>query len=338
MLAVPLSPLLCPLPSSSTPSSSFSSASPLAPPQLSLRRPSSNKRTASSPADDPRALPLYTPIKPAPPLCTASSATKSGAGCSFESHPAQQLLQGMGSGGHRQHDGDDGDDKEQQHWIEHVDDGFRLDEPESMEPAPLPLNHPRSNSLGLVLEDLPPASLFFLGVDACSPAAYPSPYTPLARPSAHSSSYFPPVPSSAPEDPALPPSPALVPLALSRPPSPPRPSSPPPRVEPSVAHPLHRAKRLSMTPLSSSSLPLPPTPPPAAKLALRKGSLVPLPSPSTLPTPAPQWATMPPTPPLTPVEMAVELEALKVNDEAELFPTPLSGARSVSMTKRQRHA
>lgn len=161
------------------------------------------------------------------------------------------------------------------------------------EPAPVTLNHPRSNSLQLDLGDLPKPDFLFTSQFE---RAYPSPVSPCTTLfSSSTSSYFDidrrrhgrcASSASGVGDEmslALPPSPALVPISLE-PAREPCPSPPAPHVEPSVSHPLHRAKRLSMTPLATlSSLPTTDAEPPR----LRKNSIVDLPPPASPPlTPA----------------------------------------------------
>ncbi|GAA5913285.1 hypothetical protein JCM6882_000053 [Rhodosporidiobolus microsporus] len=230
--------------------------------------------------------------------------------------------------------------KAEERWIESVDDGFLLDDPLSHDiddstSSSLLLRRPRFNSLGLSLAgDLPSPS--FSPPDL----AYPSPCTPSTSTCGGGGAYFPlPTLASASRSgsPSLPPSPALIPISLSSP-SAQEPAFSPaaaaPRAQPSTTHPLHRAKRLSMTPLSqSSSLPLY-SPPPLARLQLRKGSIVDLPPVSALLG----GEGMPLTPPLTPLGEAEDLPQLKEEDVPELPPahaTGLGEERSKRFTKAE---
>ncbi|GAA5844856.1 hypothetical protein JCM11251_007348 [Rhodosporidiobolus azoricus] len=233
-------------------------------------------------------------------------------------------------------DAEDTMDKKEEHWFEQVDDGFLLDGPPSHDVSiSSPRGRPRLNSLGLSLSDLPPPSF--------SPPAlsYPSPCTPSAS-TCGGSSYFPlnySLSSAASKEASLPPSPALIPIrvALSSPPAPEEPaSSPAPRVEPSLSHPLHRAKRLSMTPLSThGTLPLssPPACPPA-KMQLRKGSIVELPELTAL---GGGQGETPLTPPLTPLGEAADLPSRGVEAEEKVelprHGTALGEDRSKRFTK-----
>ncbi|GAA5907443.1 hypothetical protein JCM8208_001378 [Rhodotorula glutinis] len=189
----------------------------------------------------------------------------------------------------------------------------------------------RQNSLELSLGDLPKPAPFLRAAANAHP--YPSPVSPssrLAFVDKAPSCYFDPAHTAAADsstgaaaagsstgaastisrdDVALPPSPALVPLAFGHPESSWATLSAP-RVEPSLTHPLHRAKRLSMTPLSSTKA-LPPVEDddaPTADMAdmiideppkLRKSSIVDL--------PLPQGNGLPFTPPLTPPTVSAAL-------------------------------
>ncbi|BGP33277.1 hypothetical protein JCM10296v2_005071 [Rhodotorula toruloides] len=223
-------------------------------------------------------------------------------------------------------------------WLEHAPfDHSELDSSSSScsqidEPTPLPLNHPRSNSLELDLGDLPKPNFLFPS------QAYPSPVSPCtALFSSSTASYF-DLDQRRPRTRArcasaasgegddmsleLPPSPALVPISLVAPAQDPSPSRPAPHVEPSISHPLHRAKRLSMTPLPTlSSLPSTDAPP-----TLRKNSIVDLP-----PAPA--------SPPLTP-ESSLRLAGLpriEVLESGRRLSVD-SNASAVDAYKRQRCA
>ncbi|GJN90144.1 hypothetical protein Rhopal_003143-T1 [Rhodotorula paludigena] len=207
-------------------------------------------------------------------------------------------------------------------------DGDAAGRQETVDEDAVKLCHPRSNSLELDLGDLPEAS--FLTVETQSLPSPVSPATTLF--SSASSSYFDltwgtpsleasrsSIASSSSEDPMLPPSPALVPLSLdpvdslSAAPS-------APRVEASAAHPLHRGKRLSMTPMSATKA-LPLASPAYGPPPVRKSSIVDLPLP-----PAEQRTDVTPlSPPLTPALGFAELPTMG-----------LAGARST--TKRQRQA
>ncbi|KAK4335734.1 hypothetical protein RTBOTA2_004502, partial [Rhodotorula toruloides] len=224
-------------------------------------------------------------------------------------------------------------------WLEHTAlDHFELDSHSSSscsqidEPAPLPLNHPRSNSLELDLGDLPKPNFLFPS------QAYPSPVSPCTTLfSSSTASYFDLDQRPGPRARArcasaasgegddmsleLPPSPALVPISLA-PVRDPSPSRPAPHVEPSVSHPLHRAKRLSMTPLPTlSSLPSVDAPPKS-----RKNSIVDLP-----PAPA--------SPPLTPESSLglVGLPSIEVLACGRRLSV-VSNASAVDAYKRQRCA
>ncbi|BGO92601.1 hypothetical protein NBRC10512_004301 [Rhodotorula toruloides] len=222
-------------------------------------------------------------------------------------------------------------------WLEHAPfDHFELDSSSSSsqidEPAPLPLNHPRSNSLELDLGDLPKPNFLFPS------QAYPSPVSPCTTLfSSSTASYFEldqrrprarsrcaSAASGEGDDMSLelPPSPALVPIFLVAAPRDTSPSRPAPHVEPSVSHPLHRAKRLSMTPLPTlSSLPSTDAPP-----KLRKNSIVDLP-------PAPV------SPPLTPESSLglVGLPSIEVLECGRRLSVD-SNAGDVDAFKRQRCA
>ena len=182
----------------------------------------------------------------------------------------------------------------------------------------------RQNSLELSLGDLPKPAPFLRAAADAHP--YPSPVSPSSRlffVDKAPSCYFDPAHTAAAaastpgpastisrDDVALPPSPALVPLAFGQP----EPSSATlsaPRVEPSSTHPLHRAKRLSMTPLSSTKALPPVDEAPTADLAdmvideppkLRKSSIVDLPLPQ-----AAGGNGLPFTPPLTPPTVSAAL-------------------------------
>ncbi|GAA5974440.1 hypothetical protein JCM11641_003213 [Rhodosporidiobolus odoratus] len=169
---------------------------------------------------------------------------------------------------------------------------FALDETDGCDPVP-PYQS-RSNSLELDFGDLPPPTFF------SASSAYPSPCSPASG-CIGIGSYFPLQRSFL----TLPPSPRLVPLALDSPcPSPA--FLPAPRVQASTTHPLHRAKRLSMTPLRSPSA-LPAVEvveePVVPKMKQRKGSLVDLP---LVPVDA-----MPLTPPTTPIACDASLPKLQ---------------------------
>ncbi|BGP25725.1 hypothetical protein Rt10032_c06g2861 [Rhodotorula toruloides] len=232
-------------------------------------------------------------------------------------------------------DGDDEMHREKHTWIEHAPfDHFELDSATGSqvdEPALLLLNHPRSNSLELDLGDLPKPNFLFPS------QAYPSPVSPCTTLfSSSTSSYFDLDQRRGPRarcasdasgegdemSLALPPSPALVPISLVVP-APTRdasPSRPAPHVEPSVSHPLHRAKRLSMTPLPTlSSLPSADAPP-----KLRKSSIVDLP---------------PASPPLTPESSLglVGLPSIEVFECGRRLSSD-SNADTVDAHKRQRCA
>ncbi|GAA6049366.1 hypothetical protein JCM3770_007310 [Rhodotorula araucariae] len=218
-------------------------------------------------------------------------------------------------------------------------DGFKLDGTSATQGLCLgphedaQLSHRmRNNSLELDLGDLPKAAPFLL---ALQDQPYPSPVSPATTLfTSGSSSYFDFVPSAetlpslAPsgcrDHLALPPSPALVPISLSRPASPARESSPPPRVEVAITHPLHRAKRLGMTPLASTAA-LPTSEPRTAVAGteppkVRKSSVVDLPQPQ----PASGFGGLPLSPPLTPALGFAEL------------PSTMGSAGRSSSTKRQR--
>ncbi|GAA5839637.1 hypothetical protein JCM9279_006004 [Rhodotorula babjevae] len=178
----------------------------------------------------------------------------------------------------------------------------------------------RQNSLELSLGDLPKPAPFLRAAAHTHP--YPSPVSPSSRlcfVDQAPSCYFDPAHTvSAPglastisrDDVALPPSPALVPLAFGHPEQSWATLSAP-RVEPSTTHPLHRAKRLSMTPLSSTKALPPVDDAPTADLAdmaideppkLRKSSIVDLPLPQ-----AAGGNGLPFTPPLTPPTVSAAL-------------------------------
>ncbi|BGP41303.1 hypothetical protein JCM10449v2_005280 [Rhodotorula kratochvilovae] len=219
-------------------------------------------------------------------------------------------------------------------------DGFKLDSAAAAAAQGLCLgrhptdevyNRQRHNSLELDLGDLSKEASFLLAVQD---QPYPSPVSPATTLfSSATSSYFDLIPVGDPasssassvcrDDLALPPSPALVPISLSRPASPPPDSSPPPRVEVAITHPLHRAKRLGMTPLSSTkALPVVESQTPVAECEapkLRKNSIVDLP----LPQARGGTGGLPLSPPLTPALGFAELASMG------------SAGRS-SSTKRQR--
>ncbi|GAA5941685.1 hypothetical protein JCM3775_003633 [Rhodotorula graminis] len=179
----------------------------------------------------------------------------------------------------------------------------------------------RENSLELSLGDLPKPAPFLRAAANARP--YPSPVSPSSRlcfVDKAPSCYFDPAhllaaaaagPASkiSRDEFALPASPALVPLDLGHA-EPSWSTLSAPRVEPSTTHPLHHAKRLSMTPLSSTKA-LPPVDAPTADLAdmaideppkVRKSSIVDLPLPQ-----AAGGNGLPFSPPLTPPTVSAPL-------------------------------
>ncbi|GAA6019584.1 hypothetical protein JCM10207_006934 [Rhodosporidiobolus poonsookiae] len=280
---------------------------------------------------------LYHLPLPSPRSCTVSSTLPASSKSSSPSIVSSHLSSSIPwrtPFAHVQLVSKDFDDEPREQWIEtaQLDDSFALDGPLVQDTTfKARHNHPRCNSLELDFGDLPPPS--FLSSHLPSPAlSTPSSFS-YTSSSSSGHSYFPSA-STTPST-ELPPSPALVPLTLSPISAPPSPAPVPPAAKPSTMHPLHRAKRLSMTPLSCTrALPSPPP----AKLALRRGSVVDLPSPAL----GPVDTGVPPTPPLTPELCARVVEKLDLDTPKGPPSSALATGRSTYFTdldgaaKRQR--